>query len=338
MPPPLTPAIDSLPAAEPGSTAHVLRGLVRLLAPALGLALVFALFSVLRPQTFPTLDNIVQMFRETAVVGIAALGMTLIIISGGIDLAVGSQIALSVVSAAWFLRAGWPPSLAVAGAMGVGVGAGLLTGSLVTGFRLPPFIVTLGTLSALRGLAIGIAGGTPIYVDEPTWIDQILAALPPERRWMLFPPGVWAMLLLALLTALMLRYTRFGRHVFAVGSNEQTARLCGVPVGRVKVLVYCLGGLCAGIAGVLQFSYVGIGDMTTAGGYELAVIAAVVIGGASLSGGQGSVLGSLLGALIMTVIANGCTKLGLENWVQQIVTGGIIVLAVALDRLRGRAV
>jgi ribose/xylose/arabinose/galactoside ABC-type transport system permease subunit len=144
------------------------------------------------------------------------------------------------------------------------------------------------------------------------------------------------MLGLALLVAAVMRYTRFGRHVFAVGSNELTARLCGVPVERVKVLVYVLGGTFAGLAAVLQFSYLTGGDPTTAVGLELNIIAAVVIGGASLTGGEGSVWGALIGAFIMTVVANGCTKLNLANWVQEIVTGGIIIAAVLLDYLRRR--
>ena len=153
---------------------------------------------------------------------------------------------------------------------------------------------------------------------------------------MLLPSGVWLTLALALLISGVLRYTRFGRHVYAIGSNEQTARLCGIRVDRTKLFIYGLGGALAGIGGVLQFSYLTLGDPTTAIGLELDVIAAVVIGGGSLSGGEGSVAGSMIGALIMTVVANGCTKLGLDNWVQEIVTGGIIILAVALDQLRHR--
>jgi ribose/xylose/arabinose/galactoside ABC-type transport system permease subunit len=154
-----------------------------------------------------------------------------------------------------------------------------------------------------------------------------------QRLWLL-SPGVWLMLVLAVLVSLMLRYTRFGRHIFAIGSNEQTARLCGIPVERTTLLIYMLGAALTGVAAVLQFSYLTMGDPTTATGMELDIIAAVVIGGASLSGGQGTILGSLVGALIMTVVANGCTKLELQNWVQFIVTGGIIIVAVALDRLR----
>ena len=148
------------------------------------------------------------------------------------------------------------------------------------------------------------------------------------------PAGVWLMLGLAVLMALAMRYTRFGRHVFAIGSNELTARLCGVPVERVKLGVYALGAAFAGVAALLQFAYITGGDPTTAAGLELNIIAAVVIGGASLTGGRGGVTGTLVGALIMSVVANGCTKLGLSNSVQEIVTGGIIIAAVLLDHLR----
>ncbi len=144
------------------------------------------------------------------------------------------------------------------------------------------------------------------------------------------------MLILAVLVAAILRYTRFGRHVFAIGSNEQTARLCGIAVHSSKVLIYSVGGLFAGLAGVLQFGKLGEGDPTAGKGMELDIIAAVVIGGASLNGGQGSVFGTLVGALLMVVVASGCTKLGMENWTQEIITGGIIVLAAAIDQLQHR--
>ena len=153
---------------------------------------------------------------------------------------------------------------------------------------------------------------------------------------MLFPPGVWLMFSLAVLIALMLRYTRFGRHVIAIGSNEQTARLCGVPVTRVKMLVYVLGGLLTGVGGLMQFSRLTVGDPTAAIGLELNIIAAVVIGGGSLAGGEGSPLGTLIGAAIMTTIGRGGSYLGWSNWRQEMITGVIIILAVALDRLRHR--
>jgi len=156
------------------------------------------------------------------------------------------------------------------------------------------------------------------------------------RQWMILPPGVWMTLIAALGAALLLRYTRLGRHIYAIGSNEQTARLCGVPVTRTKIIVYTLAGFFAALAGIMQFSYIGIGQPTTAVGYELFVIAAVVIGGGSLMGGEGSILGAILGALIIKVLETGGVQMGWAKWVQDIVTGGIIVLAVAIDQLRHR--
>jgi ribose/xylose/arabinose/galactoside ABC-type transport system permease subunit len=160
--------------------------------------------------------------------------------------------------------------------------------------------------------------------------------VPADRKWTLFPPGVWALLALAVVAAVWSRHTRLGRHIQAVGSNEQAARLCGVPVERVKLAVYAFMGLCAGMAGVAMFARLSVGDPTTAQGLELQVIAAAVIGGASLMGGTGSIAGTLIGALMMTTISTGSVALGWPNWVQEIVTGAIIVAAVALDRVRHR--
>jgi ribose/xylose/arabinose/galactoside ABC-type transport system permease subunit len=306
------------------------------LGSVLGLAFVVALFAALRPHTFLTADNFQIMLLQTAVVGTAALGMTLIIISGGIDLSIGSNIALCTVAIALLLQHHVPPSVAALGGIATGAACGALIGLLITRLNLTPFIVTLGMWGALRGAAKGLANETMVAAPT-TWLNDLLQSLRPQDRWMIFPPGVWLLLALTLLVGAMLRYTRFGRHIFAIGSNEQTARLCGVPVRRTKLLIYVVGLALAGIAGVLQFSYLTVGDPTTANGLELAAIAAVVIGGASLSGGEGSVFGSLVGALIMTVVANGCTKMNLANWLQEIVTGAIIITAVVVDRLRHRA-
>lgn len=305
------------------------------LGPVIGLAFVVVLFATLPGSraTFLAVDNLQIMLLQTAVVATAALGMTLIIVSGGIDLSVGSNIALVTVVIALLLNRDWPPAAAAAGGIGAGIAAGLLMGLLITVLGLSPFIVTLGLWGALRGVAKGLAGQTTVETHE-TWLNSLLQTPDAAHRWLLLPAGVWLTLALAAIVAAMLRYTRFGRHVFAIGSSEPTARLCGIHVGRTKVLIYAVAGAFAGIAGVMQFSYLTVGDPTTANGMELSIIAAVVIGGASLSGGQGSVAGSIAGALIMTAVANGCTKLGLANWVQEIVTGGIIILAVALDRLR----
>jgi ribose/xylose/arabinose/galactoside ABC-type transport system permease subunit len=312
-----------------------MREWLRRLGPLFGLILVFALFAAVRPKTFLTVDNLQIMMLQTAVVGTAALGMTMVIIAGGIDLSVGSAIALSVVTVGVLLDKNFSPAIAALGGVMMGTGCGAIIGLLITRLRLAPFIVTLGMLGILRGAAKGLVNETPVY-PPGTWLNTLLTKVPEEQQWQLLPPGVWMMLILALLVAGVLRYTQLGRHIFAIGSNEQTARLCGVPVNRTKIIVYMLCSTFAALAGILQFSYLTMGDPTTAEGKELDTIAAVVIGGGSLSGGEGSVLGSLVGALIMTVIDNGCTKLELPNWVQQIVTGLIIVTAVALDRLRHR--
>jgi ribose/xylose/arabinose/galactoside ABC-type transport system permease subunit len=175
-----------------------------------------------------------------------------------------------------------------------------------------------------------------MIVTPGTWLTKLLNTLTEDQAWMLLPPGVWMMLIFAVLIGVVLKYTKPGRYMFAVGSNEVAARICGVPVERTKLLVYILGSGFAALAGVLQFSYLTVGDPTTASGMELDIIAAVVIGGGSLAGGEGTILGSLVGALIMTTVGNGCTKMEFPNWVQEIVAGAIIVIAVALDRLRHR--
>jgi len=309
--------------------------LTQALGPVAGLVVIFALFATIGPDSFSSSSNLETIARQTAIVGSAALGMTLIIISGGIDLSVGSIIALVTVVIAALLQQGLDPLLAALGGVGAGALCGFINGFLITRLRVVPFIVTLGTLLVVRGAAKGFAHEQKI--DAPlTWLKELLAALPPGEGWRIVPWGVWLTIILAFLVAGVLIYTRLGRHVIAIGSNEQTARLCGVPVDRVKVIVYSLGGLFGGVAGVLQFSRLTVGDPTVASGVELDVIAAVVIGGGSLSGGEGSIAGTIVGALIMTVIRSGCAQMGLPNWVQEMVTGGIIVIAVALDRWRQR--
>ena len=303
------------------------------LGPLLALVLMYVLFVALTPETFARSINFVTMLRQTVVVGIAAVGMTLIIVHGGIDLSVGSAVALTTVVVARALQAGFGPVQASLIGIAVSGVAGLANGALVSGLGVTPFIVTLGTMSILRGAAKGIAGEQKIDAD-PRGLDELMAIVPGGAG--LVPVGVWIALVVAIFGIVLLAYTRFGRHVVAVGSNEQTARLCGVPVSRVKVLVYGLAGLLAGLAGVLEFSTLTVGDPTDSIGLELEVIAAVVIGGGSLSGGQGSVAGALLGALLLTVIKAGCTHLGVPNWVQEIFTGVIIVVAMAVDRLRQR--
>lgn len=305
---------------------------MRNLGPLLGLVAVFLLFSLWAGAPFYSRYNQVTILTQSVIVASGALGMTWIIIAGGIDLSVGSVIALVTVVIARLLEAGAPPLAAALAGVAVGGLCGALNGLLITRLRLVPFIITLGTLLVFRGAATGLAHEQKI--DAPiTWLNEMLTKFP-SPGWMLVAPGVWLSLLLAIVVALLLGRTVLGRHVFTIGSNENTARLCGVRVERVKLCVYLLGGLLTGFAGLMQFSRLTVGDPTAAKGLELDVIASVVIGGGSLSGGQGSVSGSLAGALLMTVIRSGLSMKGVPNWVQDVLTGGIIVGAVALDRLR----
>ncbi len=271
--------------------------------------------------------------KQSATVGLGALGMTVIIISGGIDLAAGSIVALASVALAMGLRDGWSPIAAILLVLAICGVAGMVNGILITGLRLAPFIVTLGTMSALRGLAEQVAHQQKISVgDAPAWFAALLA--PPHNAWQLMAAGVWIVVLFAAALAAVMRYTVFGRHVFAIGSNEATARLCGVNVARTKIIVYALGGLFFALAGILSFSDLGNqGDPGAGLGMELQMIAAVVIGGGSLNGGRGSVLGSLVGALTMTAISSGCTYAQVSDPLQKIIIGAIIIGAVAIDRL-----
>ena len=384
----LTPASDS----GGGSGGPDWKKLLVKLGPLIGLVFVWLLFATQMGDRFINIESQKEILRQSSVVGIAALGATLIIIAGGIDLSVGSTIALVSMVVAKILRdTNMDPALAVflgilaAALCGLAIGsmivghlgrviavvAGLFVGLLwlpstgmnyvfavpigfavaavlwfaaqltIRNLKLAPFIVTLGMMGIIRGLAkmINAYGNDQpspqISPGRETWVQGIGRYLDFwPMSW--FPVSVCVFFVLAVVTALMLRYTRFGRHIYAIGSNEETARLCGVNIARTKILIYTLGIGFAGVAGVVLFAKIGQGNATEAVGYELAVIAAVVIGGASLSGGEGSIFGTVIGALIMQVVIFGCGKMQMDQYVQEIITGGIIVAAVALDQLRHR--
>jgi ribose transport system permease protein len=302
--------------------------------PALALVVVVAVFALLTdaPSRYLSPFNIRIVLAQTVIVAVGAIGMTMIIISGGIDLSVGASIALTGVVAALTVAAGWPAAAAVAAAVLAGGLVGLTNGLLITGLRIVPFIATLGMLGIARGLAKWLAHEQTVNMP-PTWVNDLLVTLP-RPAWMVLPPGVWITLGLTLLAATVLRHTIFGRRVFALGSNELAARACGIATDRLKVAIYGLAGLLFGLAGVMQLSRLRQGDPTVAIGTELDIIAAVVIGGGSLSGGQGTILGAMIGALIMAFLRNGCQQMGWANYVQEIIIGAIIVLAVAVDRIR----
>ncbi|HKO15939.1 MAG TPA: ABC transporter permease, partial [Gemmatimonadaceae bacterium] len=303
-------------------------------APALALVLVIASFALLSgaPERYLSPVNLRVILSQTVIVAVGAIGMTVIMVSGGIDLSVGALIALTGVVAARVLSAGGAGALAVLAAVLVGGAVGVANGLLVTRLRVVPFIATLGMLGIARGAAKWLAHEQTVNVP-PTWVNELLVTFP-RPAWMVFPVGVWLTAVLAVLMALVLRQTVFGRRVFALGSNEAAARACGIAIDRLKLLIYGSGGLLFGLAGVLQMSRLRQGDPTVANGAELDIIAAVVIGGGSLLGGEGSVLGSMVGALIMAILRNGCQQMGWPNYIQEIMIGAIIVLAVALDRLR----
>lgn len=308
------------------------RSVLDVLGPFIGLGGVVLLFAMVAPDGFLSAYNAKTIATQTVIVGLAAIGATYVIRSGGIDLSVGSAIALASVVTAIGMRDGHGE--VVSGLMGIAAGAavGLVNGGLVTGLSLPPFIVTLGTLGAARGVAKWL--GNEQKVDAPSGWWQDFMSKSPDPEWLVVAPGGWALAIAALLAAFVLSRSVFGTWTTAIGSNEDAARLCGVPVNRTKLGIYVLAGATAGLAGVLQFGRLTVGDPTTALGKELDVIAAVVIGGASLSGGTGTILGSLIGAFLMATLANGCNLSGVPNYVQEIVIGGIIVGAVALDGLR----
>lgn len=318
------------------------------------LAAVYLFFVILTPagRGFTSDANTQLMLQDISVVAMAALGATMIIIAGGIDLSAGSAIALSMITAAYVLNLGpeghklvashpqFMPVLAVAAAAAAAALVGLINGALVTWLGIVPFIITLGTMQMARGVAKMLAREQNIYPPQQAqelWIAKLLDPAKTIFTFPFLPAAVWLVIFTAILSALFLRYTRLGCHIFAIGSNEKTAILCGVPVVRTKIAVYLIGGLFSGFAGVIFFARLGaIGQPTEAIGYELFVIAAAVIGGASLLGGRGTILGTMIGALIITILRNGGVKMGWPQYVQEIVMGVVIIVAVTIDNLRNR--
>jgi ribose/xylose/arabinose/galactoside ABC-type transport system permease subunit len=342
---------------QTGATGFALRGTLgwvwTVFGPFLGLVLITLLFAAVTRESgrFITLDNWQTIAVQSVIVATAALGMTIIMIAGGIDLSVGSTVALVTVCIALVVKKidpslsdslrQWKVLLPVALALGVLIGGicGAINGTLIAWLRVVPFIVTLGTYTIYRGLAKWLASSTTVYIPgdvKPDWFNRILKS-DPVPHWLIVAPGVWVVLILSALVTLMLRYSLLGRYVYAIGSNEATARLCGINVPLIKIVVYTIGGLATGLAGVLEFVYLSAtGDPTSASGLELQVIAAVVIGGGSLSGGEGTVLGTLIGCLIMAVLANGCVHANISDSSRDVFIGIIIIAAVTLDRLRRR--
>ncbi len=308
--------------------------LLNIFGPWFGLLLVVGLFSLsneVRPY-FLTGANFKIILTQTVIVAIGTFGMTMIIVSGGIDLSVGSVVALTSVVGATALVRGCSPVTATLLMVAGGAGIGLINGLVIGRLRMLPFIVTLGMMGVARGAAKWIAGSQTVSVPE-TVVNRLMALTKPTQLFPL-PPGVWITIALAALTSLLMRRTIFGRYIFAIGCNETASRYSGIRIPRQKIGIYAVAGIFFGLAGLMQLSRLTQGDPTVAAGLELDIIAAVVIGGASLSGGSGSILGSMIGALIMAVLRNGSNQMGWPTYVQEIIIGVVIIIAVGLDKLR----
>ncbi len=306
------------------------RDWIERLLPFASVAALFIALSILSPY-FLTVQNLSSVARQIAVINIISLGMTFIMISGGIDISVGSVMAFAGICGTMLLRSHGPLSVSILGAIVAGAAWGLVNSLIITVLRVSPFIATLGAMGAARGLTLVITNGMPVV------------NLPESFGWLgdgnvlrVVPVPLAILTALAVLTGFLLKYTRMGRYAYAIGSNVEAARYAGIPVRRYLVVIYVFGGALSGLAGMIEASRLMTGQPTTGQGYELSVIAAVVIGGASLSGGEGTVTGTVAGAVLMGLISNGSNLLGISPFWQQVVIGSIIVLAVAVDELRKR--
>jgi ribose transport system permease protein len=308
---------------------QVLRAIFRRFASLLSLLVMCGVLAW-RTDAFLTVENIMNVGRQIAEIAIMAVGQTLVIIAGGIDLSVGSVMAFSGVSTGLVLNAGGSIPLAVCAGLLAGSLCGGINGFLVTRGRIPPFVVTLGMMGVASGVALVMTGGTNIFIQR-TGFDAIGLG-----RVFRVPIPLIIMVVVAFATHVLLSRTRAGRYFYAIGGSAESARLSGVPVGFYQGLTFLMGGLMAGLGGVLLASRLGIAQPTAGQGYELDTIAAAVIGGASLMGGVGTIPGTLIGAFIMAVLRNGCNLLDISEFWQRIAIGTIVVLAVYYDHLRRR--
>lgn len=293
------------------------------------LILLFVGLSIASPN-FLSETNLSSVVRQTAVINIMALGMTMVIIAGGIDLSVGSILAFGGLLGTMSLEGGAPIPVGIAIGVLAGMFWGLVNGLLTTKLKINPFIVTLGTLGIVRGVTLIVSNGLPVHN-----IPQAFSYLG-EGTLAGVPFVLWILLICAVSVHLVLEHTKIGRYAFAIGSNPDAAFYAGIPVAFHTTTVYALCGMLTGLAGMIEASRLMTGQPTAGQGYELQAIAAVVIGGGSLRGGEGTVIGTLVGAFIMGLLSNGSDLLGISPYVQQAIIGGVIILAVFVDELRKR--
>lgn len=300
------------------------------LLPFASLAGLFVILSLASPH-FLTQSNLSSVIRQTAVIDLIALGMTLVIITGGIDLSVGSILALASLFGAMILRDGHSIPFAILVSVLVGAICGLLNGAVLAHLKISPFVVTLGTMEIFRGLALVVSRGLPVSGMPISF--SILGA---GTLWKI-PIVLWILIVCAFAMHFLLENTKMGRYAFAIGSNVHAAHYSGVPIQFHLVMVYAVIGLLTGLAGMIEASRLMSGQPTAGQGYELQAIAAVVIGGGSLSGGEGTLIGTLVGATIMGLLANGSDLLGVNPYWQQVIVGIVIIAAVWLDMMRRKA-
>lgn len=295
----------------------------------IGLVGLFVILSIFAPNFF-TVRNLVNVVDQVTVLGILSIGATLVIVTGGIDLSVGAILGLSTMVLGWLSHeGGWPLPLAMLAAVGVGAIAGLCNGLGVTRAMLPPFIATLAMMSVARGLANIITDGQQI-VGYPEWFFSLSA----NRFFGFFSVTILVAVLLYAVTWAYLKYRTGGRSIYAIGGSPEVARLAGIQVKQITTWVYVLAGALAGVGGIVLASRLDSSQPTAGTGYELDVIAAVVIGGASLTGGSGKITGTVIGVLIIGFLRNGLNLLGVSPFLQQIVIGLVIAIAVMADVLR----
>jgi ribose transport system permease protein len=292
------------------------------------LALIFlcAVLSVSSPY-FLTANNALGVARAFTLTAIAAIGQTMVIITGGIDLSVGSVIGLSGLSTGMLLGIGWPLVPSVMAGLTVGTLFGACNGLLITRVGLPPFIATLGTLSIGRGLIYVLTKGYPVTVPREEELLRVIG----QGYVGIVPVPVIIMVVITILATLFLSKTTLGRYIYAVGGNEEAARLAGINVNRVKMFVYTMSGFLASVSGIILMSRLVSAQPNAGLGQELPVIAASIIGGTSLLGGEGTVIGAVLGAAIIGVVDNGIVLLGIDPYAQQVITGAVVLLAVTVD-------
>ena len=298
--------------------------------PFASLVALCVLIAALEPKFLST-GNLAGVARQTAVITIIAMGMTVVMVSGGIDLSVGSMMALVGVAGAFALTSGAPVLAGIAAALAAGAACGLANGVAIAALRIPPFIATLGAMGVYRGVALLATDGKAV-VGLPSGFGYLAEG----NLFGVVPVPLLLVVLVALATHFLLSSTRPGHYCYAIGSNVEAARYAGVRVSRYQIMFYVILGALAGLAGAIESARLVTGQPTAGEGYELRVIAAVVIGGGSLSGGQGTVVGTIIGALIMGVLSNGANLLGISSFTQQIVIGAVIVLAVTFDEFQRR--